>query len=179
MGSMLGRRWRAGVVALDTGAAVGMPGLERFRLFDTISRLLRETAARRPVLVILDDLQWGDASSLLLLRFLAREIGEWPVAIIVTYRDVEVADGHPLSALLGELSGVCQHISLPGLGHAEVAELVRSLTGEPLKSGIDEALHRATGGNPFFVRELIYVYSVRKGCYHNRLMSRYRVVCER
>ena len=54
-------------------------------------------------MVVVDDLQWADRSSLLLLEFLARAIEESPLLLVGTYRDVEVTRSHPLSQTLGAL----------------------------------------------------------------------------
>ena len=65
----------------------------RFRLFDAITTFLVRAAQTRPLVLILDDLHWADKSSLLLLRFLAREMVESRLLVLATYRDVEVSRG--------------------------------------------------------------------------------------
>ncbi|MDQ7806446.1 ATP-binding protein [Amycolatopsis sp. A133] len=65
-------------------------GQERFRLFDTITGLLRTACRSRPLVAVLDDLHWSDAPSLRLLRFLARNLGTLPMLVLGTYRDVEM-----------------------------------------------------------------------------------------
>jgi hypothetical protein len=69
-------------VALDAEDA-------RFRLFDAVSAVLRACAARAPLVVVLDDLQWADESSLLLLAFLARDLRGARLLLLGAYRDVE------------------------------------------------------------------------------------------
>jgi predicted ATPase len=76
----------------------------RFRLFYRICQALREAARRGPRLIVLDDLHWADAPSLLLLRFAARELADCGLLFLGTYRDVELRRGHPLASLLGELA---------------------------------------------------------------------------
>ncbi|MDQ7806449.1 AAA family ATPase [Amycolatopsis sp. A133] len=139
------------------GDASGLSGHERFRLFDAIGGLLRDASRRQPKLILLDDLQWADMPSLLLLRFVTRDLGDCPVAVVATYRDVELRSGDPLTTLLEELNSECTHLRLGGLGRSEVAELAQSLTDEPLTADVEANLHRATNGNPFFVRELVYL----------------------
>jgi predicted ATPase len=75
----------------------------RFRLFDAITTFLKSAAAVRPLVLILDDLHWADKPSLLLLRFLAREMTDSRLLIVGTYRDVEVSRGHPLAEVLPSL----------------------------------------------------------------------------
>jgi tetratricopeptide (TPR) repeat protein len=133
---------------------VDMPEHERFRLFDAIAGLLRRVAEDQPLVVVLDDLHWADAPSLLLLRFVARELRRRPVAVIGAYRDVELAPEH---LLLDAAAEECRHFSLAGLGPSEVADLVLALTEETLSASAEASLHRATNGNPFFVRELVHL----------------------
>ena len=77
----------------------------RFRLFDSISGFLASASTSRPLVIVLDDLHWADEPSLLLLQFLARGLGDARLLLIGTYRDVELGRHHPLSRVLGELSG--------------------------------------------------------------------------
>ncbi len=75
----------------------------RFRLFDSVTRFLERRAARQPLVLVLDDLHWADADSLLLLQFLASALRAAPILVVGTYRDIEVRRGHPLGSLLGAL----------------------------------------------------------------------------
>ena len=79
------------------------PDAARFRLFDSITTFLKNAAQRQPLMLVLDDLHWADRSSLLLLEFLAREIGSSRLLLVCSYRDVEVSRRHPLSQTLGAL----------------------------------------------------------------------------
>ncbi len=123
----------------------------RFQLFDAVATFLKAAAAEGPLLLVLDDLHWADTSSLLLLGFLIAELRASRLAILGTYRDLEVPAGHALHRILSARSGV---IHLGGLEPPEVAELVRGLLPEPSPIPA-EAIHRTTGGNPFFVREML------------------------
>src|SRR6185295_16875563 len=62
----------------------------RFRLFDSVTLFLKRAAARRPLVVVLDDLHWADEASLRLLQFLAAALADCPILVLATYRDVEV-----------------------------------------------------------------------------------------
>jgi tetratricopeptide (TPR) repeat protein len=128
----------------------------RFRLFDSVTLFLKAAAVRRPLVLVLDDLQWADRASLLLLSFVARELGSARVLVIGMYRDLEVGRQHPLTAVLGELAHepVSQRIFLRGLAEPEVARCIALNAGaEPSGSVVSAVLSR-TEGNPFFVREL-------------------------
>ena len=69
------------------------PEQARFRLFDSITNFFKTAAQSRPLVIVLDDLQWSDRSSLRLLEFLAKEITSSRLLLVDTYRDVEVSGG--------------------------------------------------------------------------------------
>lgn len=103
-------------------------------------------------MIVLDDLQWADRSSLALLDFLGRSLQAAPVMIIGTYRHDEVADD-PRELFVG-LSTRAEHIPLAGLADTDVERLVAGLAGPEVGAGWAAEIHRRTGGHPFFVREL-------------------------
>ncbi len=81
-----------------------VPSLEpeqaRFRLFDSIATFLSRASETQPLVLVIDDLNWADRSSLLLLEFLARGLGEARILVVGCYRDVELSRQHPLSETL-------------------------------------------------------------------------------
>jgi DNA-binding CsgD family transcriptional regulator/tetratricopeptide (TPR) repeat protein len=118
----------------------------------TIARAVLDELVE-PVLVVLEDVHWADAATLDALRVLGRRIDGTRGLVIATYRDDEVESGHPLRTVLGELA------SAPGVSRVRVPRLsleaVRELAG-PI--GADAAaIHALTGGNPFFVTEILAV----------------------
>lgn len=121
----------------------------RHRIFQTV--LNEFSAGSQASLVVFEDVHWADEATLDLLRYLGRRIDQASTLLIATYRDDEVGDRHPLRLVLGDLatmSGV-RRIGLQTLSLDAVSTLARG-------SGIDAAeLHRKTGGNPFFVSEIL------------------------
>jgi DNA-binding CsgD family transcriptional regulator len=119
------------------------------RPHDVTTALSRELR-RRPAIVILEDLQWSDEATLDVLRLLGRRLDDVPALVVVTFRDDELDRSHPLRPLLGELrSQTTVRIKLNSLSAAAVSELAKP-------SGMDgEELYRQTGGNPFFVTEVL------------------------
>ncbi|MDT5051301.1 MAG: hypothetical protein QOG75_7229, partial [Mycobacterium sp.] len=99
----------------------------------------------------LEDVQWVDGATLDLLRFLARRVGSLPVLLLVSYRDDEVGAQHPLAVALGDVATyeALTRIGLTRLSRDAVAALA---AGSPLNA---DELHRLTGGNPFFVTEIL------------------------
>jgi AAA ATPase domain len=140
------------------------PDAARFRLFDSLAGFLRAAAARRPLLLILDDLHWADAPSLALLRFLARELEGAGLLVVGSHRHTEVDQGHPLLAAVADLTrGRHRRLLLGGLGQREVASFVALVAGVEPSAELVVALYRQTDGNPFFVTEVVRLLAGRSG----------------
>ena len=139
--------------------AAGGPGGEqaRFRLFEAAARFLEQRADSMPLVLILEDLHWGDASSLGLLAYLARPAASSRILLVGTYRDVDVRRGLPLADLLGTLARqeACERIALSGLDDDEIADLVRLFTGQSPRADLVATLREMTEGNPFFLLEMV------------------------
>ncbi|HLH19084.1 MAG TPA: BREX system ATP-binding domain-containing protein [Bryobacteraceae bacterium] len=133
------------------------PAQARFRLFESVTTFLRNTARSQPLLVILDDLHWADAPSLLLLVFLARELRSERILLLGTFRDLDLGRRHPLSQALGDLARLQlgQKIALRGLTLADVGRFIAISTGIEPPPRLVAAVHAQTEGNPFFVSETV------------------------
>jgi DNA-binding CsgD family transcriptional regulator/tetratricopeptide (TPR) repeat protein len=121
----------------------------RDEIFDA---LLRDVEALDGLVVlVVEDVQWADEATLDLLRFLTRRITRRPVLLLVTFRDDALAPGDPLRVALGELVGQrnTRRIDLPPLTPAAVRELAEGSSYRP------DDLYDLTGGNPFFVTEVL------------------------
>ncbi len=116
------------------------------------SACMRElSGAWRPTVAIFEDVHWADEATLDLLRFIGRRIEPCRALVIATYRDDEVGPNHPLRRVLGDFATVkgVHRITVPRLSIDAVTELAQG-------SGHDAAaLYRQTGGNPFFVTEVL------------------------
>lgn len=100
---------------------------------------------------IVEDVHWADGATLDLLRFLARRIDSLPLLLVASYRDDEIGDQHPLAVLLGDLatSASVTRIGIDRLSEEAVASLAAG-------SGVNaDELYRLTGGNPFYVTEIL------------------------
>jgi predicted ATPase len=132
------------------------PKAARFRLFDSLAGFLRAAAARRPLLLVLDDLHWADAPSLALLRFVSRELEQAGPLVVGIYRHTEVDRGHPLVATLADLTrGRGRRLLLGGLDEHDVASFVALVAGVEPSPELAAAVHQQTDGNPFFVTEVV------------------------
>jgi class 3 adenylate cyclase/tetratricopeptide (TPR) repeat protein len=136
------------------------PETERFLLFRAVSELLRAVARAVPLCVVLDDFHWADGQSVALLKHVVRAVEEAAVQFVVTYRDSDLTRDHPLTGALADLRRIdgAERIALAGLGAAEVAEFVGAAAGHELDAdglALAAELATETGGNPFFVAELL------------------------
>jgi hypothetical protein len=133
---------------------------ERYLLFAAVVGLLATASEHQPVVLVLDDLQWADKESLLLLRHLAAAEQTMRVLALGTYRDSELSHAHALRETLGVLrrhSGVSR-IELAGLDDAGVVAFLEAAAGQTLDDaavGLAHAVYRETDGNPFFVSEVL------------------------
>ncbi len=109
-----------------------------------------EQLAAQAVLLIVEDLHWADEATLDLLRHLGRRLARTRSLLVASCRDDELGPTHPVRLLLGDLAtaGV-QRLALRPL----TVDAVRQLVGDRPIDAL--ALHQATGGNPFFVTEVL------------------------
>ena len=144
-----------GDVSLPVGPALGDPGLERTRLFESVCRLLERASARQPLMLALDDVQWADRGSLALLHYLIRGLGSRPVLVLLTHRKDEA--NAALSDLLAGLrrGGSFIELALAGLTDQAVGLLARNLLGGEGPAGLLDVLTARSGGVPLFVDALV------------------------
>ena len=119
--------------------------------------------AGRPVVLVLEDLHWADASTRDLLVFLQRALRHAPVLQVGTHRSGEIAGDHPVAGMVAELGRLphCERLRLPPLDPAETTALARGLLGvEPAAEMVKVLLTRAEG-NPFFTEELVAAWPAR------------------
>ena len=140
---------------LDVADQVGGPLAElcradagRGELFAALLDTLRGTGL---TVLVIEDLHWADEATLDLVRFLARRVRAMPCLVVATYRDDALTAEEPLRVALGDLGSQrgTQHIDVRPLSLGAVSELAG-------RSGLDaQTLHGLTGGNAFFLSELL------------------------
>ncbi|HZM35067.1 MAG TPA: AAA family ATPase [Burkholderiales bacterium] len=114
------------------------------------SDVIGELQALGPAIVVIEDAHWADESTLDLITYLGRRIDRTQALMIVTFRQDEVSLAHPLRRVIGELpQTLTTRIELPRLSRRAVSALARNA----LRAAA--GLHERTGGNPFFVTELL------------------------
>jgi DNA-binding SARP family transcriptional activator len=131
-------------------------GPDRARLFSAVTDLVAAVAKERPLLLVLDDLQWADDDTLLLVRHLLRRAGDAPVLVMAISRDHDLEPGHALADVVHSLDrdGWVRRLPLRGLDVAEVRELLAHLHGPGDHARAARRLTAETAGNPFLVTEL-------------------------
>jgi len=133
---------------------------ERYLLFAAVVGVLTGATQHQSVVLVLDDLQWADKASLLLLRHLIAAEQASRVLVLGIYRDSELSQSHPLLDTLAALrrqNGVSR-IELTGLDDSEVVSFLEAAAGHTLDDagvGLAHAVYRETDGNPFFVNEVL------------------------
>jgi len=134
------------------------PEHERDRLFEAVSQFITNISKEAPLLVVLDDLQWTDQSSLLLLHYLARGVYREQLLLLGAYRDTDIDERHPLFPVLTELNRerLLQSAQLKRMSFDEVSEMIkRLLEQDDVPREFCELVYEKTRGNPFFVEEVI------------------------
>jgi DNA-binding CsgD family transcriptional regulator len=132
------------------------------RPYDMAMALLRELSVR-PSVLVLEDVHWADEATWDVIRVVGRRVEQVPALVVLSYRDDEPDGPRPLRIVLADLPGsdLVTRLALAGLSPQAVAELAGPAGGDARE------LHQRTGGNPFFVTEVLAAgtdrvpYSVR------------------
>ena len=134
-------------------------GLEQLQLFDGVGSLLVRLSEHAPLLLVLEDLHWADASTRELVVFLHQTLRTGRLLLVATYRSDELQRRHPLWPWLAELGrrpGVTR-LELGPLSWAELAEHLAALRGRRLSAAAVERIFARSEGNPFYAEELLAV----------------------
>jgi len=135
------------------------PDKLRERMFHAIFDFLVGCQGTKPLLIVLDDLQWADEASILLLRDLAERLGSSRAVIVGTYWESELDSGRPFTPIVSRLlrRRRAQRIGLGRLTDREVEKMVAGLAETPVTPVQLLGIQAATDGNPLFV-EHSYLY---------------------
>jgi predicted ATPase len=150
------------------------PEMERRNLYNAVAHYLMALAAERPLIVIMDDLQWADAATIQLLTFLLMQSTDSaPVdtgrtggtggsrnrrpLYLLPYRADEVHETHPLRGLMTTLAraNISEEVRLRRLTEEQVLQLLMNIAGHNVRPVFAAEIYRQTEGNPFFIGEAI------------------------
>jgi DNA-binding CsgD family transcriptional regulator len=108
-----------------------------------------------PTIVVFEDIHWADEATLDLIKYLGRRLQRSATMLILTYRDDELGAHHPLRRVIGDFPNqAVTRLQLPPLSEAAVIMLAQGACRSA------EGLYAATGGNPFFVTEVLASNSI-------------------
>jgi len=134
------------------------PEQEQNRLFEAVSQFITNISREAPLLVVLDDLQWTDQSSLLLLHYVARGVQKTPLLLLGAYRSTDIDSKHPLTPVLTELNRerLPQSVSLKRMSSDDVSEMIKQiLEQDDVPIEFCRMVYEKTRGNPFFAEEVV------------------------
>ncbi|HKF82533.1 MAG TPA: AAA family ATPase [Solirubrobacterales bacterium] len=136
---------------------------ERATIFEAVRCALAHLGDAAPAVVVLDDLQWSDETTLELLAALAPALEQLPVLVIAAYRSDGLPREHRLRWLRNELrrDGQLNELSLEALDRPAVGELLRELLPEAPSPALARTIHDRTMGSPFFIEELVGALNAR------------------
>jgi DNA-binding CsgD family transcriptional regulator/tetratricopeptide (TPR) repeat protein len=122
-----------------------------------------------PTVLLIEDVHWADDATLDVIRYVGRRIRDLPAVLALTYRDDEITTEHPLTGVLGALpAGGVRRVAPHQLSRSAVAALTAGTGLDP-----DEVV-RVTGGNPFFVTELVATGSAVPASVGDAVVARLR-----
>lgn len=134
------------------------PSMERERLYEALSQFIFNISRETPLILVLDDLQWADPSSLSMMHYIVRGIYREKLFLLGAYRDSEIEEKHPLSPIISELNRIrlLQFIQLNRMSKDDTAKFVLELLGQKdVPPEFCDLVYEKTLGNPFFVEEVI------------------------
>ena len=135
------------------------PEQARFRMLDAVSSFLVNAARRQPLAIFFDDLHLADKPSLMLLEFLAGQLGSARLFVLGTYRDDDPEHKLPSNVTAGlRRERGCTELKLRGLGEAQVKAMLENALHQTLASpselALVDAVFRESEGNPYFIEEM-------------------------
>ncbi|HEX4207855.1 MAG TPA: DUF6788 family protein [Ktedonobacteraceae bacterium] len=130
------------------------PAQEQRRLWEAIHDFFALVCEHIPLLIVLDDIQWADASSCELLGYLARSLYGFPIAFIVTCRDTDLPTPHPLRSLIDHMlrEHAIMTLTIEPLSSEQIGRLVTGMS--ELSSPMVQYIQEHAAGNPLFAEEI-------------------------
>jgi class 3 adenylate cyclase/tetratricopeptide (TPR) repeat protein len=136
----------------------------RYRLFEAVASWLAAASEPRPLLLVVDDMQWASKATTLLVRHLVRSDAPMRVLLLLTWRDTDTGERDPLVPFLAETArtGKVERVAMPGLARGEVVQFLEEAVvgvaddaaARRVSERLGDALYTKTEGNPFFVQEM-------------------------
>ncbi len=130
--------------------------VDKFRLFEGVRRLFEQQVAGNPYIISIDNIHWADEGSLELLHYLIRAFRNSSILFLLIYR-IEEADRECFQRLLNDMSreGLFSRITLEPLEEPDVSRMLSLIIDRIPPIELTEYIYNKTGGNPFFIEELM------------------------
>ncbi len=149
--------WQARRVVADSPHSARARLMAKTLTYEVLLRALLDVSVFAPLVAVFEDLHWADTFTLGLVDYLSRNVRGTPIMLIGSYRSDELGQQHRLHASLAELLRVdgVTRMELSGLQGQAVEELMTAILGHRPDRALLDATSGRTGGNPFFVEELL------------------------
>ncbi|MCD4707575.1 MAG: diguanylate cyclase [Candidatus Sabulitectum sp.] len=130
--------------------------VDKFRLFEGVRRLLEQQVVKNPFIISIDNIHWADEGSLELLHYTIRAFHNSPILFLLIYR-IEEADRKCFKRILNDMSreGLYTQITLKPLDIPDVSRMLSLIIDRTPPLELTEYIYKKTGGNPFFIEELM------------------------
>lgn len=156
----VGGAWPAlgGLISDLAGLSPSMASPDtQLRIFGAVLRLSDFIGRRAPLVLLFEDIQWADTSTLDLIRYLTKAKTDEQLMLVCSFRPVTAAARHPLQALLGDLdfNRRIQRLNLAPFRRPELDELVATLTDQPVPEARLRRYFELSGGNAYYAEQLV------------------------
>jgi DNA-binding CsgD family transcriptional regulator len=145
-----------GPASLERGP--GDTGLDRLALFEAVAQVLGRIGDEvAPLLLVIEDLHWADASTRDLVRFLLARLGGDRLLVVASYRADDLHRRHPLRPLVGELLRLplVERMDLAPFGQDELAEFLCAVHGGAVEADLLARITARSAGNAYYAEELL------------------------
>lgn len=142
------------MIGADSAAAAPLDAAD---LFEAVLGALLELAGSRPVLLVVEDVHWADASTRDLIGFLLSRVAGGPISVVVSYRTDDLHRRHPLRPVVAEWSRMTDviRLTLGPLDDVAMRQLLDQHRAGPLDDDVVAGILNRAGGNAFFAEQLV------------------------
>ena len=132
------------------------PETEQQRLFENMVTFCTLLSDESPLLLVVEDVHWGDSGTMKMLHHLIRRTQKQPVMFLVTYREIELKKSRPFNELLLELNRqrLGRRMKLDRLDREQTREMLAEIFAEHITPEFLDGIYHETDGNPFFIEEV-------------------------
>jgi DNA-binding NarL/FixJ family response regulator len=144
----------------DPGLDSLSPDQKLLRTFDLAAMALRAVALKRPVALLIDDLQWADTDSVRLLRYVVRGDADVPIFLLLATRLDELASVTEAATLIADMErlGIVRRLKLERFTQVEAGAFLKQVFGAKVDNSSIAAMHAQAEGVPFILEELARTY---------------------